>query len=165
MVNLGKKNRGPPTHGWPNNSLLGSFFSQAFSLATASRETTWSGGVSRSNYARMTYVGAIFRSLHKGTYMGNALASYSERTPWAAPFSPKKRITQTPAASHPTTWVILHCVPRNPTLPISNTTSFLPPWNHPLPHPSVPPPGLPHCRHSATRACHPHIHGYDLFPR
>ena len=57
--------------------------------------------------------------------------------------------------------------PGNPTLPTSRAPSFLPPWNHPLPHPSVPPPppGLPHCRHSATRACHPHVHGYGLFPR
>ena len=55
--------------------------------------------------------------------------------------------------------------PGNPTLPTSRATSFLPPWNHPLPHPSVPPPGLPHCRHSATRACHPHVHGYGLFLR
>ena len=54
--------------------------------------------------------------------------------------------------------------PGNPTLPTSRATSFLPPWNHPLPHPSVPP-GLPHCRHSATRACRPHVHGYGLFPR
>ena len=27
------------------------------------------------------------------------------RRPWAAPFSRRKRTTQTPAASHPTTWV------------------------------------------------------------
>ena len=107
-------------------------------------------------------VNAVFRN-------PNIQSTGSPRLTVAALFSPTKRITQTPAASHPTTWVILHFAPGvlQETLPSPHpgqrpsshrgTTRF-----HTLPSP---PPGLPHCRHSATRACHPHVHGYGLFPR
>ena len=37
-----------------------------------------------------------------------------------------------------------------------------PPASTPSRPPS--PPGLPHCRHSATRACRPRVHGNGLFP-